>query len=118
MFLLKLLEPVRCSRQLVDPSGNLSTSDQTDHNAGSDDEGQDEAVRPVPWGRPAAGRRAAVDGVEEVECQELRDQSILDGQQHRRPCNSGCGDANGITWIPAVPSVARPFKTPVDGAEE
>ena len=99
-------------------TGDLLTADQAGNNAGTDDEGEDEAVHAVPGGGAAGSSGASVVVVQEGEGKELRDQGILNGEQQGRPGN-GRGDNTGsVALVAVLAAVAGPLETPVDGTEE
>lgn len=110
--------PVSCSWHLVDTVHDLSSSNQTDDDTGANNESQDEAVLAVPWRSPAAVCGGAVDGVQAVEGEELRDQGVLDREHNGGPSDSGSNDTDGVALVALVATVAGPFETPVDGTEE
>lgn len=93
-------------------------ANQAGNNAGSDDEGQNEAVHAVPVRSPAAGSNAGVVVVHEGEGQELADQGVLDGEQKSGPGDSRSDDTDRVALVALLTAVAGPFKTPVDGTEE
>jgi len=117
-LLLNLRIPLTRRREPVNPVHNLTSSNQRDDNRRADHKRQDEAVRAVPWRCPAAVRRNAVDGVQAVEGEELRDQRILDGEQHGGPGDGGGNNTDHVARVALGAAVAGPFETPVDGAEE
>lgn len=78
---------------------NLASSDQADDDARTDDEGQHEPVDGIPARCPAPVCRARVDIIEKVEGEELGDERVFYGQEHRRPGHCGCHHSNGITPV-------------------
>ena len=97
---------------------NLFTANQGSHNAGADDEGQDEAVHAVPVGSTADSGGTGVVVVQEGEGEELADQSVLNGEQQSRPGDGGGNDTGSVALVAELATVTGPLKTPVDGTEE
>lgn len=102
----------------ADGVGDLLTADQAGHDAGSDNEGQDEAVHAVPVGGTAVGSSAGVIVVQEGEREELAYQGIFDGEQQGGPGNSGGDDTRSIALVTVLATVSGPFKTPVNSSKE
>lgn len=115
---LQLPDPVRGTRQPANLIRNLSTANQRHHNARAHNEGKHETVHTVPGRSPAALGCPRVCVVEEVEDEELRDQSVLGGKEDRGPSCGGCEDANHVAGVALLAAVFGPFKTPVDGTKE
>lgn len=111
-------DAVSWSRESANAVCNLSTADQRSDNAGSDDEGKDEAVDGVPGWSPADLGGARVGVVEEVEDQELRDQSILDREQDGRPGEGSGDDTDRVSWVALLAAELGPFKAPMNSTEE
>jgi len=65
--------PIHRSRQPMHLIRDLAPTDETDDNAGADDEGQDEAVSAIPRRCPTMSCRPGVSVVQEVESEELHD---------------------------------------------
>lgn len=59
---------------------DLLTADEGGDNAGTDNEGQDEAVHAIPVGSTADSGGTGVVVVQEGEGKELADQSVLNGE--------------------------------------
>lgn len=97
---------------------DLLTADQGGNNAGTDNEGQDEAVHAVPVGSTAGSGGTGVVVVQEGEGEELADQSVLNGEQQSRPGHSGGDDTGSVAAVAELAAVASPLETPVDGTEE
>lgn len=93
-------------------------ADQTRDDAGSDNERQHEPVHAVPVRSPAARRRTCVVIVQESERQELRDQSVLDGEQQRRPRHRRRDATSRISAEPMLSTISCPLQTPVDSTQE
>ena len=99
-------------------TSDLLTADQAGNNAGTDDEGEDEAVHAVPGGGATVGGSTGVVVVQEGEGKELGDQGILNGEQQGGP-GDGRGDNTGsVALVAVLAAVAGPLETPVDGTEE
>ena len=96
----------------------LTTTNQGHNDGSADNEGENETVDAVPARCPTSLRGARVGVVEEVEDEELRDQSVLDGQEDGWPGERCRDDANGIARVALFTTVLGPFETPVDGAKE
>lgn len=97
---------------------DLLTANQGGDDAGTDDEGQHEAVHAVPVRSTAGSGSASIVVVQEGEGQELADQGVLHGEQQSGPGNGRGNDTGGVTAVAELTTVASPLKTPVDGTEE
>lgn len=104
--------------RLADTVGDVAAANQTEHDAGADDKGEDEAVAAVPCRDPAADGGRAIDRVEHDKGEELSDQSVLDWHEDGRPGDGRGDDADGVALVALVAAVACPLESPVDGAEE
>ena len=103
---------------LADSVGDLLTADQAGDNAGTDNEGQDEAVHAVPGRSTAGSSSTSIIVVQESESKELADQGILDGEQQSGPGDSGGNDTGSVALVAELSTISGPLKTPVDGTEE
>ncbi len=118
LCILQGLDPIGRTGQLANLVGNLTSTDQADHNTGADDESQDEAVRGIPRWSPTPDGRTRIRKVQEVEGEELRDESILHRQEHRRPSDGGRDHTDRVSSVTHMSTVPRPLETPMNGAEE
>lgn len=97
---------------------DLLAADEGGDNAGTDDEGQHEAVHAVPVRSTAGGGGTSVGVVQEGEGEELADQRVLDGEEQSRPGHGGCNNTGDVAAVAVLAAVASPLETPVDGTEE
>jgi len=118
LSIAKCANSVSRTRQLVNAVCDLASTDQGHDNAGAHNECQDEAIDSVPWRSPAPLGGATVCVVEEVEGDELGDQSVFNGEEDGGPCDCGGPDTNSITLVALVSTVTSELQTPVNGAEE
>jgi hypothetical protein len=114
----KCADSIGGTRQLVDAVGNLASTDQGNDNAGADNECQNEAVDSVPRRGPASLGGATVCIVEEVEGDELSNQSVFNRKEDCGPCDCGGPDTDGITLVAMGSTVASKLQTPVNSAKE
>lgn len=101
-----------------DDTRDLLTADEGGNDAGTDDEGQDEAVHAVPVRSKALDGSPGVIVVEESEGKELGDQGVLNGEQQSRPGNGGGNDTSSIASVAGATTVTSPLETPVDGSKK
>lgn len=114
----QLPNTVGWTRETPNAIRDLTTTDQGYHNGGADNEGENESVDTVPLWSPATLRCTGVGVVEEVEDQELRDESVLDWQENGRPGERSRDDTNGVSRVTLFTAVLGPFETPVNGSKE
>lgn len=118
LSITKCADSIGGTRQLVDAVCDLTSTDQRHNNAGAHNECQDEAVNSVPWRRPASLGGATVCVVEEVEGDELGDQSVFNREEDGGPCDCGGPNTDSITLVALSSTVTSELQTPVNSAEE
>jgi hypothetical protein len=96
----------------------LTSTDQRNDNAGAYNECQDEAVDSVPRRGPASLGGTTVCIVEEVEGDELGNQSVFNRKEDCGPCDRGGPDTDSITLVAVLSTVPSKLQTPVNGAKE
>ena len=114
----RVLHPLRRTRHRLNAIAHLPSADQTQHDTRADHKRQNEPVGSVPWRCPAHTRGARVDGIEDVEGEELGDERVLDGEEDGGPGDGGRDHPDGVAFVAAVAAVLGPLEAPVDGAEE
>lgn len=97
---------------------DLLAANQSGDDAGTDHEGEHEAVHAVPVRSTAGGGGAGVIVVQEGEGEELADQCVLRGEEQSRPGHRGGNDTGDVAAVAELAAVASPLKTPVDSTEE
>jgi hypothetical protein len=118
LSITKCANSISGTRQLVDAVGDLASTDQRHDDAGAHNERQDEAVDSIPRRSPASLGGATVCVVEEVEGDELGNQSVFNREEDCGPCNCGGPDADSITLVAMGAAVTSKLQTPVDSAKE
>ena len=112
------LQPIGRTRELANLVCNLTSSDQADHDTGANDEGKDEAIGGIPLWSPSTNCRTRIRKVQEVEGEELRDESIFHRQKHRRPSDGRRSHTDRISSVTMISTVACPLETPMNSAEK
>lgn len=103
------LNPFSHTRWLTDTIRNLPSSNQTYDDTRAYDKCQHETVDTVPRRGPAATFGAGISVVEEVECEELGDESVFDRQEDGGPGYGSADDADGVAGVAFVAAVRGPF---------
>lgn len=118
LSLTECADSVGGTGQLVDTVCDLASTDQGRDDTGAHNERQNETVNSVPWRGPASLAGTTVGIVEEVESDELSDQSIFNREEDCGPCNCGGPNADCIALVAFVSPVPSKLQTPVDSAKE
>lgn len=96
---------------------NLTPTNQADDDTGSDDEGQQETIRPIPLWSPASRHSRTVHGIKSVKGKELDDERVLNRHEGGRPGYGRRKDSDHIPLVALTTTVAGPLQSPVDCSE-
>jgi hypothetical protein len=89
--------------------GDTLAANEGGNNAGTDNEGQHESVHAVPVRSKATAGGTSVVVVQEGESKELCDESVLNGEQERGPCDSRRNASGSISPESVLSTVSSPL---------